>query len=240
MRIIKHIPNTITSMNLLAGTLGVIFTFDGRMDLAFPMMIAAACFDFCDGLAARLLGAYSEIGKELDSLADMVSFGVLPSLMMYCMMDSECPTRFIPLCIAVFSALRLAKFNVDEIQHSSFLGMPTPACAMICGSMVYCAASGGHPLLRLMFASQWFAPVAAVLLSMLLVCRIPMFAMKFGKGTDTDRLTNVKRVAFVLSLIPVAAGVILMRGSWAMIVLLMFSFYILLNLFFAFFRCRCE
>ncbi|MGM9742436.1 MAG: CDP-diacylglycerol--serine O-phosphatidyltransferase [Candidatus Cryptobacteroides sp.] len=240
MRIIKHIPNTITSMNLLAGTLGVIFTFDGRMDLAFPMMIAAACFDFCDGLAARLLGAYSEIGKELDSLADMVSFGVLPSLMMYCMMESDCPTRFIPLCIAVFSALRLAKFNVDEMQHSGFLGIPTPACAMICGSMVYCAASGAHPLLRLLFDGPWFAPVVAVLLSMLLVCRIPMFAMKFGKGTSVDSMTNYKRMTFLLSLIPIVAGVVLMNGSWAMIVLLSFSFYIILNLFFAIFLRRSE
>ena len=220
MRIIKHIPNTITSMNLLAGTLGVIFTFDGRMDLAFPMMIAAACFDFCDGLAARLLGAYSEIGKELDSLADMVSFGVLPSLMMYCMMDSECPTRFIPLCIAVFSALRLAKFNVDEIQHSSFLGMPTPACAMICGSMVYCAASGVHPLLRLMFASQWFAPVAAVLLSMLLVCRIPMFAMKFGKGTSSDRVTALLRVIFLAIVFIMAIAAVFTSLDWSLAYLL--------------------
>ena len=83
MQIIKHIPNTITSMNLLAGTLGVIFTLDGRIDIAFPLMLAAAGFDFCDGFAARLLKAYSEIGKELDSLADMVSFGVLPAIMLY-------------------------------------------------------------------------------------------------------------------------------------------------------------
>ena len=81
--IVKHIPNTITSMNLLCGVLGVIASLNGRLELGFELMILAAVFDFCDGLAARLLKAYSEIGKELDSLADDVSFGVLPAVMLY-------------------------------------------------------------------------------------------------------------------------------------------------------------
>ncbi len=83
MNIVKHIPNTITSMNLLCGVLGVIFTLDGRIDIAFYLMLAAAVFDFFDGFSARLLKAYSDIGKELDSLADVVSFGVLPSVLAF-------------------------------------------------------------------------------------------------------------------------------------------------------------
>ena len=83
MSIKKHIPNTITLMNLLCGVIGVMAAIVGRTDLAFLLMLAAALFDFCDGLAARLLGAYSPVGKELDSLADMVSFGVLPSVMLF-------------------------------------------------------------------------------------------------------------------------------------------------------------
>ena len=83
MSIKKYIPNAITSMNLVCGIIGVIFAFKARFDLAFYMMIAAAVFDFMDGLAARALGAYSDMGKELDSLCDMVSFGVLPSVMLY-------------------------------------------------------------------------------------------------------------------------------------------------------------
>ena len=101
---------------------------------AVCMVLAAAVFDFLDGLAARALDAYSDIGKELDSLCDVVSFGVLPALMLYrTMVDLSGAGVFccLPLVLAVFSALRLAKFNVDERQHGSFLGLPTPAAAMI-------------------------------------------------------------------------------------------------------------
>ena len=144
MNLRKHIPNSITSMTLLCGIMGVIFTFQDRPDIAFYMMLAAAVFDFLDGLAARALNAYSDIGKELDSLCDVVSFGVLPSLMLYRTMVSLSGAGIfccLPLILAVFSALRLAKFNIDERQHGSFLGLPTPAAAMICGALccfVYC------------------------------------------------------------------------------------------------------
>ena len=139
MSIKKHIPNTITSMNLLSGVLGVIFTLEGRIDIAFLLMLAAAVFDFFDGFAARLLHSYSDIGKELDSLADMVSFGVLPSIMLYKTMDIAGAgwTKYIVLILAVFSGLRLAKFNIDERQTSSFLGLATPSSAIICGSLAY-------------------------------------------------------------------------------------------------------
>ena len=135
MRIVKHIPNTITCLNLLSGVMGIIVLFGGRPDQAFFLMLAAAVFDFCDGLAARALGAYSELGKELDSLADMVSFGVLPAMMLF-VGTSHPYLRFVTLLLVAFSALRLAKFNLDERQHASFLGLPTPASAMICGSLI--------------------------------------------------------------------------------------------------------
>ena len=126
MNIIKHIPNTITSMNLLCGVMGVIFTFQGKFDIAFYMMLAGALCDFCDGLAARALKAYSELGKQLDSLADMVSFGTLPALILHRLMletQGESVWCYIPLLIAVFSALRLAKFNIDERQSENFICM---------------------------------------------------------------------------------------------------------------------
>ena len=227
-------------MNLLSGTLGVIFTLEGRIDIAFPLMLAAACFDFCDGLAARLLGAYSDIGKELDSLADMVSFGVLPSVMLYSLMGSGQWTRFIPLCIAVFSGLRLAKFNIDERQHTSFVGLPTPACAIICGSMAYCVSAGragSLPLLSGLCGTCWFIPVVSILLSILLVCGLPMFAMKFGKGISVGKMLKIKRLIFLLSFIPIVVSVILMKADWALVILLAFVIYILINVFFALF-CR--
>ena len=158
MQIVKHIPNSITSMNLVSGSIGVIFCLSGDVRTAFVLMIASAVFDFFDGFAARMLGAYSEIGKELDSLADMVSFGLLPALMLHETMvlsgtagtlSSTAGTlsgtgnwiSWLPLVLAAFSALRLAKFNLDERQHDSFIGLPTPAAAMICGSLAYYVAS---------------------------------------------------------------------------------------------------
>lgn len=241
MRIVKHIPNTITSMNLLSGTLGVIFTLNGRIDIAFPLMLAAAGFDFFDGMAARLLGAYSEIGKELDSLADIVSFGVLPAIMMYSVMDEACGwIRYIPLLIAVFSALRLAKFNLDERQHGSFIGLPTPACAMICGSMAYFVLASGFGMIADLCATYWFVPVISVCLGLLLVCEIPMFSMKFGKGAEADKLTSMKRVGFIASLIPIAVAVVVLRADWSLFVLLMFAFYLMINIIFAIFQKKAN
>ena len=123
MNIRKHIPDSITSMNLLCGVVGVILTLGGRPDLGFLMMILGAVFDFFDGFAARMLKASSGIGKELDSLADMVSFGVLPSVLLYVSGGTNILfLKYFPIILAAFSALRLAKFNLDERQHSSFLG----------------------------------------------------------------------------------------------------------------------
>ena len=139
--IVKNIPNTITSLNLLSGIAGILCAFSGRLDVSFLLMLAAAVFDFFDGFAARALGAYSPMGKELDSLADSVSFGLLPSLMLHRLMvvlsGETSVWCYIPLSIALFSVLRLAKFNIDERQSENFIGLATPASAMICGSLTY-------------------------------------------------------------------------------------------------------
>ena len=172
MSIVKHIPNTITSMNLLCGVLGVICTFKGSYDTAFIWMLAAAACDFCDGLSARLLKAYSDLGKELDSLADMVSFGVLPALMMNRIMSDfhgDSIITFIPLIIAVFSALRLAKFNIDERQSDNFIGLATPACAMICGSFAYYVTKDPTSVLYTWAGGRFFIPAGSVILSLLLI-----------------------------------------------------------------------
>ncbi|MBQ0145089.1 MAG: CDP-alcohol phosphatidyltransferase family protein [Bacteroidales bacterium] len=107
-------------MNLLCGVIGVIVALGGNLQLAFILMLAAAVADFFDGFAARLLGAYSEIGKELDSLADDVSFGVLPSVMLYCVFGTEVPClRFFPLLIAAFSALRLPSSTLTSVSTAA-------------------------------------------------------------------------------------------------------------------------
>ena len=233
-RIIKQIPNTITSMNLLCGVLGVIFTLYGRIDIAFYLMLGGAVCDFCDGLVARLLGAYSELGKQLDSLADMVTFGVLPSMMMFKLMlqagVEPAWICYIPLIISVFSALRLAKFNIDERQSENFIGLATPACAMICGSFAYYVCETPGSLLNAWTGSLWFIPAAAIILSLLLISEIPMFSMKFKKGAKGEGLIRTLRLTFFASIAVLAIVVLALGLNWSLIILLTFLAYILLNL----------
>jgi len=227
---IFNIPNAITSMNLLSGILGVICALDGRMDMALALMILAAVFDFFDGMAARALGISEGIGKELDSLSDMVSFGVLPALMLMACMQ-ECGNSswvsYIPLLLAVMSSYRLAKFNLDKRQESDFLGVPTPTAAIISGTLVYFISVSGSSTLNALAASWWFIPAIAIVLSFLLVSEIPMFGMKIKKG---HKLLDTKRIVFlVLALVSIVLTVVL-KQNWALAILLIFSAYILENL----------
>lgn len=218
-------------MNLLCGIMGVIFTFQGRFDIAFYMMMAGALCDFCDGLAARALKAYSELGKQLDSLADMVTFGVLPALLLHRLMliSGESIWCYIPLLIAVFSALRLAKFNIDERQSENFIGLATPACAIICGSLAcYITNEPGSMLLK-WAATPWFIPTISLVLCVLLVSEVPMFSMKFkrdslGTPAHKQRIIYLLLAAISCMIIP-AVGL-----NWALIPLMIFIIYILMNL----------
>ncbi|MDD2962141.1 MAG: CDP-diacylglycerol--serine O-phosphatidyltransferase [Muribaculaceae bacterium] len=180
----NNIPNSITCLNLLSGGMAVIFSFncDGNFgafkgyELAFMFIGLAAIFDFCDGLAARLLHAYSALGKELDSLADLISFGLAPSLLIYNTMQSfNEPGSILPyfaLLIAVFAAIRLAKFNIDDRQTTSFIGLPVPANALfwigLCAWMHKYAYIGNIAVLALI-----------VIFSYLMVSRLRMFSLKF-------------------------------------------------------------
>lgn len=233
MKIVKHIPNTITSLNLLCGVLGVICSLEGRIDYAFYLMLAAAVFDFCDGFSARLLKAYSDIGKELDSLSDMVSFGVLPSVMLYCLMgdlNPDCWLRLVPLLIAVFSGLRLAKFNVDERQTENFIGLATPSCAILCGSIAYYVTRCPESTIAAWAGVKWSIPVLSVILAALLVSEIPMFSMKFKKGDDGKVKIGSHRIIFaVCALIEIILTIIL-KQNWSFAVILIFLTYILMNL----------
>ena len=230
MSLRKHIPDTITSMNLLCGIVGVIFTLEGRPDLGFILMFCGAGFDFLDGFAARMLHASSGIGKELDSLADVVTFGVLPSVMLYVAGCRDFPLlRLFPVILAAFSALRLAKFNVDERQHGSFLGLPTPASAMICGSLVSFVTAEPDSFLASWCAGPVFLPLLAVVLSVLLVSEVPMFAMKFGVG-GSSKSDNVKRLVFLVLAVAAVLAVVLTGSHWSLAVLAAFVGYVLVNL----------
>ena len=229
MRILKHIPNTITSLNVLCGTFGVIAAFAYKLDYAFYFMIAGAICDFCDGLAARALKAYSPMGKELDSLADLITFGLLPSIMLYESMELYHSGEWIcytPLIIVVFSALRLAKFNIDERQSENFIGLATPACAMICGSLaavLYLDINIARPIAE----SEWIIPVLALILSLLLVSEIPMFSMKFKKGAS--KTLKLQRFSFLGAACVALAICQFLNLHFAHAVLFIFITYIILN-----------
>ena len=236
-RIIKQIPNTITSMNLLCGALGVIAAFKGWMDTAFYLMLAGAVCDFCDGLAARLLKAYSPMGKELDSLADLITFGFLPSIMLYKCMDFYYPREwfcYLPLIIVIFSALRLAKFNVDDRQDENFLGLATPACALICGSFAYISQFDINNIVGVFTETKWLIPACSGVLALLLISEIPMFSMKFKKDAPKD--IKWIRYAFIALVVVSLATTLLLGRHFSHAILFSFIAYILMNIVGAFFK----
>jgi CDP-diacylglycerol--serine O-phosphatidyltransferase len=219
MKLLKHIPNTLTCLNLLCGCIGIVFVLEGYPIPAAYFVWAACIFDFFDGFAARWLKASSPIGKELDSLADMVSFGVLPSVMMYNWLGRESDHAYLPFIafmIAIFSALRLAKFNIDERQTTSFIGLPTPANALFLTALPFLPES------ILIFTQQTWVLVAIIILfSLLLVAEIELFALKFKSfGWRGNELRFVfLGIAFILI-------VVLNKSSLPVIILL----YVLLSL----------
>ena len=171
----KHIPNFITSLNLFSGCIAVLLAFQGNYQGAFIAILLSAVFDFFDGFAARLLKAYSPMGKELDSLADVVSFGVAPGVIVFSLLSKAEMHVFLPylgFIIPVFSALRLAKFNIDERQTSSFIGLPTPANAIFWAGLIFSYSDN-------LVSNVWVLIALTLVFSYLLVAEIPMFALKF-------------------------------------------------------------
>jgi len=197
----KHIPNTITCCNLISGCIATYWALGGAYDLALLFIIIGAVFDFFDGMTARLLGVSSPIGKELDSLADDITFGFAPSAIVFNFLqrnEDVLPLPYLPyiaFVMAAFSALRLAKFNLDERQALGFIGLPTPANALFWGSLItgsYAWLSSEPYLI--------YGIIALLLLSCyLLIAEIPMFALKFKhwgwKGNEIKYI-------FVISCIP--------------------------------------
>ncbi len=196
----KHIPNFLTCCNLICGCLGILFLFEGSSIPAAYFVLIACVFDFFDGFAARLFKANSPIGKELDSLADMVSFGALPALFMYKTLSINSPNAYLPylgLLIAVCSALRLAKFNIDETQSDSFKGLPTPANAIFITSI---------PFLTLPIFDAVHSPVVlsviTLVFSLLMVSRFDLFALKFKNFSWADN--KIRFTFLILSVLLVA------------------------------------
>lgn len=208
MAIKKHIPNTITCCNLISGCIAIAYAFSGKIEISFTWIIIGAVFDFFDGMSARLLKVSSPIGKELDSLADIVTFGVAPSTILFSKLGiMSYPSileslhgilPFIAYIMAAFSALRLAKFNLDERQTLGFIGLPTPANALFWGSLLIGLGKriDSSPLMCI------FIIVGIFISSWLMVSEIPMFALKFKEwGWKKNQIKYI----FLLTCIPLIA-----------------------------------
>jgi CDP-diacylglycerol--serine O-phosphatidyltransferase len=209
----KHLPNAITCLNLLCGCLALTFIFNGDLVMGAYLVGAAAVADFFDGLLARALRVSSPIGKDLDSLADMVSFGVVPGAIMYQLLSlprlaagqtvatsylhvpstNEFLLPFVGFLITIFSALRLAKFNNDTRQTTSFIGLPTPACTLVVASLPLILANDNFGVASFIL-NPWLLLGLSVLLSGLLVAELPLFALKFK---NLRWLGNRRRFLFV-------------------------------------------
>ncbi len=239
MYIKRHIPNTITLMNLLAGSIAVLFAIKGWQVFSVILIFSAAIFDFFDGFSARLLKAYSPLGKELDSLADLVSFGLAPSFLL-CGKFSQSISPLInsaginplyeiiayfPLIITLASAYRLAKFNIDDKQKEVFLGLPTPANAIFIGSFIHFSTYA--PQLDPLFAKIWFIPLLSVALSWLLICNIPMFSLKTKSISFKG---NELRIGYAIFSTVAGIAIFTIGESWSLWLTVVFGTYILLNL----------
>jgi CDP-diacylglycerol---serine O-phosphatidyltransferase len=240
------IPNGITLAGLGCGSLAVFFAIDGHLSLASLFILGAALCDFLDGLAARLLHSYSETGKELDSLADIVSFGLAPGAILFTLYEfalfgknqpiqdiegswSDWLILLSALFIPVFSALRLAKFNVSESRNPNFTGLPTPANAMLWASFGLMLAFPEHAeVLRILYTAKNFL-IILLITSLLLVSGIPMFSIKFK---DWSWGKNRYRYSFLL----ISAILILFLQFYALFFIIVV--YILSNMVLYLFRIK--
>ena len=235
----KHIPNIITLSNLVCGTLAVWQSLQGNLICAALFIFLGAFFDFFDGMTARLLHVQSEIGKELDSLSDVVTFGVAPGFIVFSLLETTTFQlsnmewmKFVTLLMPALSSYRLAKFNLDERQTSSFIGLPTPANAMVWAAygiilsvsdpskLLLFSWFDGRALVELM-SNPWLIAVMSLVMSVSLVLEVPLFALKFKNFSWVD---NKVRYLFL----GVDLLLLLFLGVYAVPVIILF--YVLLSI----------
>ena len=193
----RNIPNLITLANLACGLLSIVMAFQSDLFLAGGFVFLGSLLDFFDGLSARLLNVSSKIGKQLDSFADMVTFGVAPGIIIYTLILEDYNNYellpYIAFLIPIFSAIRLSKFNIDTRQSSSFIGLPTPAAAIFIASLPVINQSYGTK-----FSLELLIGISVVL-SFLLVAEIPLFSLKIKSGEDLKSKENKIRILFLIS-----------------------------------------
>ena len=225
--ITRHIPNFVTACNLFSGCIAAVMAFQANYEAAILFIILGATFDFFDGMLARLFHVSGPLGKELDSLADDITFGFAPSVIVFSLFKEvqypafmQSMTDIFPytaFIIAVFSALRLGKFNIDPRQSSSFIGLPTPANALFWGSLIV----GGHSFLISDAFNALYLFVLVLLMSYLLVAELPMFSLKFKNLSWKDN-----KISYIFLLVCIPLLVIFRISGFAAIIL----WYILLSL----------
>lgn len=175
------IPSFVTSLNMVCGSCASILALQGKIEIAIILVIAAAIFDFCDGFVARLLNSVSELGKQLDSLSDLISFGFAPSAMMYNFVVTngifDSNIALFVMLITIFSGFRLAKFNIDPTQTTEFKGMPTPASALFIIPICYYCTKNTNTLTQILST-----PVAVIIvtafLCVMMVTNLPLMSLK--------------------------------------------------------------
>lgn len=214
-RVLKDLPNLMTLGNLACGAIGIERVMAGDLTTAFVLMLVAAVLDFFDGFTARLLGADGEMGKQLDSLADMVTFTVLPGIILYhytmkfeyCMPNGFCTSRYAWLALPLGGAWRLARFNIDTRQKTGFVGVPTPITGLAFGSLILAFEWAPASWWTGIYGNFYFLTMAPVVAAYLMVSDLPMLAMKFAKN---DPLLRWK-----LALLPVFAAAAFFAGFGA-------------------------
>ena len=227
---IKHIPNAITCCNLLSGCISIVLMCNGYAVAAGAMIFLAAVFDFFDGFAARLLKAYSPLGAQLDSLSDVVSFGVAPSFMMYYYLNQTVGLEiagfnvlpFVAFFLAVFAELRLAKFNIDDRQTTSFIGLPTPAMGLFVASLPFTLQNERLAFMASNMSNVYFLVAIVGIFSYLMVSEIPFFSLKVKNLKFKENIH-----IYILAVFAVAAFVFLGFAAIPFVML----FYILVSIF---------
>ncbi|WP_372745527.1 phosphatidylcholine/phosphatidylserine synthase [Lutibacter sp.] len=241
MNIKKSIPNIFTLLNLLSGTIGVIFAVQGELVIAAYLVFLGIFFDFFDGFFARLLNVQGELGKQLDSLADVVTSGVVPGIVMFQLLNGAIETgswfvgkpfletstaaiiSFSGLAITLAAAYRLAKFNIDERQTSSFIGLPTPASAMVVLSLPLILEYSSFEIASIIIHNKWFLVSLTAVLCYLMNAEIPLFSLKFKNYKWKD---NQLKFIFLI------ATIILIAGLKFIAIPLVILMYIIFSLFY--------
>lgn len=233
---LRHLPNFLTCLNLLSGCLAVVFVFKGNIPVFSALVGASLVFDFLDGFTARALKAYSPMGKELDSLADMVTFGLVPGAIMYHLFINSVPLNlyqeelwaqllgFFPFIITIFSALRLAKFNIDTRQSDSFIGVPTPAITIFVIGIALIINYDRFNMTPALLNTYVIGGMSMIL-SFLLVSEIPLFALKF-KSFSWDK----NKVQYIFLILSLASLIFLQFAGIPVVIILYLILSLLTNL----------